>query len=199
MIRRLAVAGALSLSLSLAIAPVPAAACSWVPPSLNEVAASADYVFVGVVTEVPAPQTYLVEVERVFRGAPPASMTFMPDPEEGLGTCMSLEAGERYVIGTDRVEGPLNVGQVWYHLGGEVANGIYLLNWTGTVDELLAELAALPDTSLPLEAPAPGLIRLTGMLLIGLAGGMLAVPVVRQLLRPAPHCRSPGASRPPNR
>ena len=175
MVRRLAAAGALALGLSLAAAPLPASACSWVPPSLSEVAASADFVFIGVVAEVPSPQTYVVEVERVFRGAPPASMTFRPDPEEGLSTCMSrLKAGERYVIGTDRVEGPLNVGQVWYHLNGDVATGTYLVNWPGTVDELFAELAALPDTSLARESPAPGVIRLTGLLFIGVAVALVA-------------------------
>jgi len=167
--RRLTAAAALAIGISLAGAPSPATACSWASPSLQEAAASADHVFVGLVTEVPSPQTYVVEVERVFRGAPPASMTFRPDPEDGLTTCMVLEAGERYVIGTDRVEGPLRVSQVWYHLAGEVANGTYLLNWNGTVDELFAEIAALPDTSMERESHHSSIIRLTGLLFLAAA------------------------------
>jgi len=165
--RRLAAAGALAIGVTVAATPPPASACSWVQPPLSEVAASADHVFVGVVAEVPAPQTYVVEVERLFRGAPPASMTFRPDPADGLTTCMVLRAGERYVIGTDRVEGPLGVGQVWYHLVGPAANGVYLLNWTGTVDELFAELDGLPDTALPRQGGArPNAAQLAGTLLI---------------------------------
>lgn len=161
--KRLASAGTLAIGVLLASAPAPAAACSWVPPSLREVAASADHVFIGLVTEVPSPQTYVVEVERAFRGDPPASMTFEPDPADGLTTCMALEAGERYLIGTDRFEGAIEVGQVWYHLDGDVANGVYLLNWTGTIEALFSELAALPDTSM---APTANLIQLIGLALV---------------------------------
>ena len=153
--RRLAAAMALSATLVLAVGHRPVAACSWVPPTLDEAARGAQLLFVATVSEVPAPRTYVVDVERAFRGEIPETLVYSPEPGSVGSSCdAALEVGGTYLFAPQSLEGPLTIGDVWFELDGQDALGVYLLNYEGDVDDLLARLSALPDTALPRETPS---------------------------------------------
>jgi hypothetical protein len=80
-----AVAIASVLTLILAVGSV--AACSFAPATLDQVAAEAELIYVARVTDKPADRTYVLDVQEVFRGDVPATVTFEPDPSAGVSSC----------------------------------------------------------------------------------------------------------------
>lgn len=156
------------LTLILAVGSV--AACSFAPATLDQVAAEAELIYVARVTDKPADRTYVLDVQEVFRGDVPATVTFEPDPSAGVSSCeASVKVGATYLFGSDDLEGPLGLGDIWLRIDGQQLVGLLITTPSGDTAALYETLRDLPDTAMRLPAtppPTPGPITWAGIALL---------------------------------
>jgi hypothetical protein len=159
------------------------AACSWLPPTLDEVVDDANYIFYGAVTENPAARSYVVEVERVFRGTVPDVLTFAPDAGSSVSSCEAgLDVGSIYVFGMRSLDGGvLGIGDVWLRLSGTTVQGFYAEAPDLDFANLVSYLAGLPNTSTGGSGAAAATLTATGLAML-IASALLFVTKDRPTL-----------------
>ncbi len=161
----------------IAANPHPARACQWVPPALEE-APIPTFLFVGTVTSAIDNSTYEVDVLEAFRGDVPATVRFSPTEPVRSSCDAFLDAGSTYLFATDELGGGLGIGNIWFQVTGDTAQGVFFQQYVQepmSTDALYAFLRGLPDTALPAPDPAvegAGTVR-TGLALL-LAATLLA-------------------------
>jgi len=116
---------------------------------------SATAIFIARVDDVPGDRTYVLETVQVFRGSVPDSISFAPDPDEGVSTCeAALRDGATYLFGVRDLEGLLGLGDVWLRIFANRVEREFVDPPTTDPEALIALLQGLPDTAMPFTAPA---------------------------------------------
>jgi hypothetical protein len=158
------------MTMTLAIGSV--VACTFVPRTLSEAAELSSYIYVARVVDNPADRTYVLDVQEVFRGDVPATLTFAPDPGEPVSSCEAApHVGSTYLFGNQDLDGVLGQGEVWLRIKGDEFVAVSIVAPDGGTADLYETLRELPDTALPAPpsprtAPAPGTVMMGVALLI---------------------------------
>jgi hypothetical protein len=166
--RQILVASLLACGLALTSVR-PAAACSFGPATLNDLAPTTEFIFVAEVVS-DEERTYVLDVSPVFRGTVPPSLTFEPESAGTVSSCdANLEPNGIYLFGMNDFTGVLSLSDVWLEIDGQRLSGIRIETPDGGATALYDMLEQLPDTAAALpriESGVPPPWTAAGMLLL---------------------------------